>query len=95
MAVANEINRQIGNRAFTMMGAKHKFGIENGLQFKIGRNSKKINFVKVTLNDSDLYDIEFGTIRNLDYTIKKTENDIYADMMHQTIEQNTGLYLSL
>lgn len=95
MQVANTIRKQLGNKALTMMGAKNLVGGDNYLSFRIGRNSKGINYIKITLNAKDLYDIEFGSIRGMNYKVKHQANDVYADMMHGIIEKETGMYLSL
>lgn len=95
MRVANEIRRQLGQKALVMMGAKNLAGGDNYLSFRIGRNSKGVNYIKITLNPKDLYDIEFGSIRGTNYKVKYKATDIYADMMHEIIEKNTGMYLSL
>lgn len=93
--IAQTIASQIGNRAFQMIGAKNLIAHEDGLSFRIGRNSKSVNYVKVTLTPEDLYDIEYGRIHGLKYTVKASEQGVYCDMLHDSIERNTGLYTSL
>ena len=93
--IANTIKDQIGPKALYMIGAKNLMGFENGLGFKIGRNNKKVNFVKITLNGLDLYDTEYGWYHGYKYTVRATENNLYFDMLHKSIESNTGLYTSL
>jgi len=95
MQVANTIRKQLGNKAIAMMGAKNLVGGDKYLSFRIGRNSKGVNYIKITLTSMDLYDIEFGNIRGMNYKVKYEAKGIYADMMHDVIEQNTGMYLSL
>jgi len=95
MQVAKTIQKQLGNQAFAMMGAKNLVGGKNYLSFRIGRNSKGINYVKITLTSMDLYDIEFGAIRGTNYKVKYEAKGIYADQMHKIIEKNTGMYLKL
>ncbi len=95
MQVANTIKKQLGHKAAVMMGAKNFVGGDNYLSFRIGRNAKGINYIKITLTSMDLYDIEFGSIRGMNYKVKYEAKGIYADMMHDVIEQNTGMYLSL
>ena len=46
--IANTIKDQIGPKALYMIGAKDLMGFENGFGFKIMKNSKKVNFVKIT-----------------------------------------------
>lgn len=98
MTTANEIARQIGNRAFTMLGAKNLVGDEKSLTFKIGRNAKRVTHIKVTLTPADLYDVEFIKVgRAPGYkveTLAKTEGAFF-DMLHELIETHTGMATSL
>lgn len=90
------ITDQIGNQALRMMGAFNIIQVdENTLSFRIGKNAKAVNYVKVHLNSRDLYDVEYGRIHGTKYTIKSESNGIYADMLHASIESNTGMYTSL
>lgn len=91
LSVANEIKRQIGNRALMMMGAYGFSGDEYSLTFRI-RGAPIVKIIKIYLNGKDLYDISFYNNRGRE--VKKVE-DIYVDMMHEIIEKNTGLYTSL
>lgn len=105
--VAEEIKNQIGRQAFFMMGAKNmsKGHNEDGteyLSFKVGRNSKSVTHIKVSLNANDEYDIEFGKIGRGSmvapgptYKVMNKVSGIQADQLHEAIEGNTGLYLSL
>jgi len=95
MQVAKTISKQLGNKALTMMGAKNLVAGKNDLSFRIGRNSKGVNYVKITLNSMDTYDVEFGNIRGMNYKIKKAVDGVYVDNLHDVIEKNTGMYLSL
>ena len=90
-SIAVEILRQLGNHTFlAMTGAKNLISHENGLSFRLSGSMTKdrINYVKITLNAMDTYDIEFGKV------ISRIEG-IYNDMLKKTIENNTGLYLNL
>ncbi len=84
------IHMQIGNMAFRMMGVKNTFNIPNGLMFQI-KGSKKVNKIVITLMPSDTYKLDFYKGIKLVYTT----DDIYFDMLHEVIERQTGLYLSL
>jgi len=96
MTVGQTIAQQIGNKAFTMMGAKNLVQTEKSLQWQIGRNSKGITHVIVALAPTDTYTVQFIKI-NRKYTVTKvvTVDDVYVDSLHTTIENNIGLYLSL
>lgn len=97
-AVAAEIARQLGGtgRLSMMIGAKNfAFGTEQrgSLTFKIMRGAKnKASWIKIILNGNDLYDIEYFTASG-----KKIEGgkDVYAEDLRNTLEQDTGLYMSL
>jgi hypothetical protein len=94
MSVAAEIRNQInfnGTRnTMFMLGAKNLLDHGNGLSFRV-RGSKAVNYIKITLNDLDLYDMEFGKVWGAKYTVKATHEGVYADMMHSLIEKETGL----
>lgn len=92
----NEIIDQLGGRQFVRMtGAKDFFIGPKGMVFKIGKNSKGVNYVRINLNSMDTYDVEFLSIRNHKEKVKYKANGIYVDMLKDTFEQNTGLYTSL
>ena len=97
LAVANEIIRQLGGagRLSAMTGAKNFVGSDNSVHFRIGRNSKGVNVVRITLNAMDTYDVEYGRIRKFDFKVLAKEDGIYNDMLRESFERNTGMYLSL
>ncbi|BAU40108.1 hypothetical protein [Ralstonia phage RSP15] len=76
-------------------------GDNPGLGFKIpGTMTKKgINWVQISLNGSDLYDVEFIKVRKSKtgdtVTTIATHNDIYCDQLEQIFESETGLYTRL
>ncbi len=107
---ADTILKQLGgqNRVQTMIGVK-QFLSDNGgrtliLKFTNPKRNKP-NFVKITLNGKDLYDIEFGrTGKKKDkqlgislpsYKVIKKTKDIYSDSLVDVFEKNTGLYLRM
>lgn len=94
--IAKTILMQMGgsNRLNAMIGAKYFAAIENGLSFRF-KMSKAANYVKITLNSLDLYDIEFGKVWGKNFKIVKTVNDVYDDQLKSIFERTTGLYLSL
>jgi len=94
MSIAKTIQEQIGGKAFYMLGAKNLMDCGDALSFRI-RGSKAVNYIKISLNGKDLYDMEFGKIHGMNYKVKATHNDVYADMMHGLIEDETGLYTKL
>ena len=98
--VAKTISSQLGRQALFMMGAKNLMAItpkENeigGLIFKIS-GSKNCNWIRVSLNGLDLYDVEFIKVWGSKRTVKHRAENVYCDMLHALIEEQTGLYLSL
>ena len=83
-----------GNRFIMMTGAKH-FGVgPKGAGFKIGRNSKGVNFVRIDLKN-DLYDMEFFQVRAGKMKLKSKVKQIFADQLQDMFTKHTGMYTSL
>lgn len=98
--IADDIFRQLGGNRFVMMtGAKNIAGGRNHLQFKLPKAKDSINFVKITLNGWDTYDIEFGRTRMIkgEYTYKVVHSveGIYNDQLQEIFTRYTGLYTKL
>ena len=95
--IANTIKNQIGHKALYMLGAKNiSYSSENGsLSFKIMRNAKSVTHIRITLNGKDLYDVEYLNCNVKRIKTIAIDNDLYCDMLHQSIERNTNLYTSL
>lgn len=94
MTVAKEIAKQIGNKALFMLGASQLVADDNALRFRI-KGSRAANMIRVELNSMDLYDVTFFKVRGLDCKEVAKAEGIYNDMLHNTIEENTGLYTRL
>lgn len=98
MTVANTIARQIGSRAFLMLGTRQKLGDTDSLTFDC-RGSRAVNKIRVTLNGRDLYDLTFWKVtrRNGQFKVNVVEQveDVYFDSLRGVIERVTGLHLSL
>lgn len=94
MKIAQTIAQQIGQRAFLMMGTKHKVGDGKSLSFDI-HGCREYSKVRVTLEPSDTYTLEFFKFRSFQITRHHTVDNVYADGLKQCIEHNTGLLLSL
>lgn len=93
--VAKIIQQQIGHKALYMLGAKNLVAVNNGLAFKIMKNVKGVNYIEIKLNGKDLYDVRFCNV-----SVKRVKeiavvNDLYADMLNKSIEENTELYTKL
>ena len=90
------ILKQIGgNRFIAMTGAKGFAFSDKYMSFKIGRNSKGINFVRIGHNAKDLYDMEFGFVSTKGIKVKKKVKDVYADMLGQMFKKYTGMNVRL
>ena len=85
-----------GNRFIAMTGAKH-FGVgPNGMSFKIGRNSKRVNHVTIDYDRGrDLYNMKFDWVTIKGIKNKKTLKGIYADQSQDMFTKYTGMYTSL
>ena len=91
--VAQTILDQLGGRRFLVMtGAKNLVYSDNSLQMSLPRNKAKANKLIIKLNDLDLYDVEFGSIRGVNYTVKARTENVYNDMLVSMFEGTTGLY---
>ena len=66
-----------------------------GVVFKIGRNAKNVNYVRINLNSMDTYDIEFLQVRKFKEKVKSSAKGVYADTLRGAFEQHTGLRTSL
>lgn len=92
---AGEVLRQLGgNRFIAMTGARLfvKDDEQQMISFRIGRNSKGVNAVRITLNALDLYDLEFLSVRAGNVKVKSSETDVYNDSLEAVFEEHTGLY---
>lgn len=96
VSIGYEIARQIGNRAFFMMGSGGTVcAVRNGLQFRV-KGSKVCNAVTVMHDYStDTYTVTFTKIRGMDFKTVKTVPMIYVDGLASLIGEVTGLALSL
>lgn len=96
MNAAQIIRDQIGHKALFMLGAKQLLSVEEGrgLQFKI-QGSKKANTIRIVLEPSDTYTVEFWSCRGLNARVVAKHSDVYVDSLHELIEHETGLYTSI
>lgn len=98
MTVAKTILAQLGGNQFVALtGAKDFLGGVDFLKMKVGKNSKGVTHVKITLDPSDTYTMEFmkWNAKKLEMsTIYKTDG-IYCDMLQDIFEEHTGLYTTL
>lgn len=97
MGVAKTILQQLGGHRFIMMtGAKNLTGHADALTFKLPRAGKNgANYVKIALDPSDTYNVEFWFVRGLSMTFKGSFTDIYNDHLRDLFTRETGLDTSL
>jgi len=93
--IAQTILQQLGGTRFAVMtGSKNFVGGSNFLQFSVGRGTKnKANKVKITLEASDLYTLEFFSVRGVN--VKQCGDavrDVYADKLQAAFTEATGFY---
>ena len=95
--VANTIYRQLGGNRFRVMtGAKMMVSTENGIRMRIGRNKTNANFMEVSLNGLDLYDVTFAKLTKMgEMKSVKTYDNVYNDMLVSIFESHTGMYTTL
>ena len=95
--IANEIYRTLGGNRFRVMtGAKMIVSTENGIRMRIGRNKTNANFMEVSLNGLDLYDVTFAKVTRMgEMKSVKTYDNVYNDMLVSLFESHTGMYTSL
>lgn len=111
LVIAKTILEQMGGsrRLEAFLGAHCFVAHERAVSFKWKARSKS-NYVKITLNSMDTYDLEFGRLRNVkpkDYSPEEIERacresykvvskheGIYFDQLMDVFERETGLYLS-
>ena len=90
--IAKTILQQLGgNKFIAMTGAKNLGFTNNGLQMKIGRNSKVITHVIISLKSTDTYDVEFIKMRGVNRKVVKKLKGVYADQLGKIFTKFTGL----
>ena len=94
--IAKTILQQLGgNKFIAMTGAKNLGFTNNGLQMKIGRNSKGITHVIISLKSTDTYDVEFIKMRGVNRKVVKKLKGVYADQLGTMFKNYTGMNVSL
>tara|TARA_B100000427_G_scaffold324012_1_gene328386 strand:- start:1009 stop:1305 length:297 start_codon:yes stop_codon:yes gene_type:complete len=97
MSVAKTILSQLGGNKFAVMtGAKNFVDCGDALSMRIGRNKTSSNYLKVTLNSMDLYDMKFSRVSPKGGERSITEyNNIFNDQLVEVFEKHTGMYTKL
>lgn len=94
--IANTILKQIGgpNKLKAMIGAKQFLILKDGIGIKIAKYNN-INYISITLNSSDLYDISYKKVWGTNIKDIKDSNNLYFDMLVEDIEESLQARLSL
>ena len=98
MSVAQIILSHLGGNKFvTMTGAKHIVVYPNALSFQLpsGTAKNKANYVKVTLNSNDLYNVSFSKIFKIEMREISSFSDIGPDNLQELFRLQTGLEKNL
>lgn len=94
--VAEIILKQLGGHRFlAMTGSYQLVAGKNLLGMKLRRNRSKANYLRITLNGKDLYDVQFISIRGTSMKVKSEFFDVYWNQLRQVFEEVTGFYTSL
>ena len=100
--VAQNILEQLSGRGLFMLGCKEATAHKDGVSFKIGKNHRAINHIKVMLNGRDLYDVTFSRVpsrrrleRGAEATVVEEFEDVFCGSLKEVIERVTGMYMSL
>jgi translation initiation factor IF-1 len=94
MEIAKTIIQQLGGNRFSIMtGAKDIFAHEDGVSFKIPGTITKnhINYVRVSLDPSDTYTVEFWKYRKMRGEKIAEHSMVYDDMLQTIFTAETGL----
>ena len=89
-----ETVRQLGGfgRCKAMVGAK--FSKDEKSLYMRFKGSRSLNSAVITLNSMDLYDVTFSRATTKGLQNVQEIKGIYGDMLKETFEKTTGLYLS-
>ena len=97
MSIAKTILEQLGGNKFVAMtGAKNFVDCGDALSMRIGRNKTSSNYLKITSNAMDTYDMKFCKLTRKFEEKSVTEyHNIYNDMLTDQFTSHTGMYTSL
>ncbi len=96
LQVAETILQQLGGAGRLRMfaGCKDFAGDENSVQFKVGKNEKKVTCCRIVLDASDTYTVVFYAGRSVNLKKVYECSDVYNDSLVSIFEAQTGMYLS-
>ena len=95
-STANQIFQQLGGGRFAaMVGMKNAVHGKNFLMFSIGKAKDGINKVRVTLEPTDTYKVEFFRLRGVDCRQIASTDMVYADSLREVFTSYTGLLCTM
>ena len=76
-----------------------KFGIDTtrsnvNFQFMFPKGNRGINYVRIELNQDDLYDVYFASVKGNEATYLEEITDLYNDSLAEVFTHTTGHRLS-
>lgn len=81
-------------RLTVMIGAKSFIAYDNWVSFRFQARAKnKSNYLRISLNEFDTYDLTFSRVYGKKETVIKEYEGIYNDQLMGLFERETGLYL--
>jgi len=97
MSIAKTILEQLGGNKFVAMtGAKNFVDCGDALSMRIGRNKTSSNYLKITLNSMDTYDMKFSRVSPKGGERSVIEyNGVFNDMLDDMFTAHTGMHTSL
>ena len=96
MTVSKTILAQLGGQRFiAMTGANSFTGSTSTLTFRLPKNSKGVKGVRITLDPTDTYTVEFLAMRKFEVVMLAKCEGVYCDMLREVFTDNTGLATSL
>lgn len=107
MTLTNEYAKETAWTTLSQLGGSGRLGVmigatnfsydkDGGLSFHF-KMCRKANMIRINLNAWDTYDITFTKYNRKTYEVKEVKKfeGIYVEDLRRTIEEFTGLYLSL
>lgn len=93
--MANKIEDLIGEKAFSLMGAKNKIqGINGNFQWVINKNSKGIDAIRVSEESPDVFKVVFLKKKNGGLNGILTIGGVSSIGLIKVLQSGTGIYLS-
>lgn len=100
--IQNILNQLGGKRFAMMVGAKDHIALENGVRFKIGKNSSATNTVTVVYDSGkDLYNMTFEKVSlsrktwNVSRKIIHSCDGVFGDQLQDIFTDVTGMFTKL